>query len=416
LKVERSSRFEELQCNTHNKNGAQIELLKSENVLHYDIKRKTSTINMETVIKTSARTLAQVGEALGLRNLDPESGKIFITDGSGVIGHRVATRLCKAGYPSVRLGGFSPGSLPSSDLEGVEIADFNWTDTSTYDKALKGIKSVLITIPYTEKWYHNFSAFIGACHDAHVKHIVKLSFYHARNHDDVFHEVPLVRQHGMCDQELIQMVKPEPPLKAFLSNEGVAPGMDMYVRPNMSYTILFATHYMSDPFTFQGAELRSNNKPSAMYGATRNHGVNYVSPNDVAEVAVRVLLAPCEHYDKTYTLTGPKAITDHEVASHLSKYLRKPIMYVDQPLDVYSTELKVSGNPRFVVEDMVAFERVKATGTEEDHAIVSKDIETICGHPPETYQEYLLATDMMTDVEAGPPRDDLVPLKEVVSN
>ena len=374
---------------------------------------------METIFHKSAVTLAQVGEALGLRNLDPESGKIFITDGTGVVGHRVASKLCKAGYPSVRLGGFSPESSPLSGFDGVEIADFNWSDSSTYEKALKGVKSVLITIPYTEKWYQNFPAFIKACHDANVKHIVKLSFYHARKHDDIFHEVPLVRQHGHCDQQLIDMVNPAPPLQAFLTNENVpvVSGADLYIRPNMSYTILFASHYMSDPFTFQGIELNSNNKPCTMYGATRNHGVNYVSPNDVAEVAVRVLLAPKEHYDKWYTLTGPCAIKDQEVASYLSKYLRKPIMYADQPLHVFSTELKVSGNPRFMVDDMVALERVKATGTEEDHAFMSDDIETICGHPPETYEEYLHAIDMMTDVEAGPPpRDDLVPLKEVSSN
>jgi NAD(P)H dehydrogenase (quinone) len=372
---------------------------------------------MEKVITMSARTLAQVGEVLGLRNLDPESGKIFITDGSGVIGHRVATKLCTAGYPSVRLGGVSLDSSSLSHLDGVEIAEFNWTEPSTYEKALKGVKSVLITIPYTEKWYQHFPAFIESCHLAHVKHIVKLSFYHARNHDDIFHEIPLVRHHGQCDDHLIQMVKPEPPLTAFLSNEGVTAGSDMYVRPNMSYTILFASHYMSDPFTFQGAELRADRKPSTMYGATRNHGVNYVSPNDVAEVAVRVLLAPREHYDKVYTLTGPSAIKDQEVASQLSKYLRKPIMYVDQPLHEFSTELKTSGNPRFMVDDMVALERVKATGTEEDHAFLSDDIEKICGHPPETYELYLRAIDMMTSIEAGPPRvDDLVPLKEVVSN
>ena len=371
---------------------------------------------METILQKSAHTLAQVGEALGLRNLDSESGKIFITDGSGVVGHRVAAKLTKAGYPSVRVGGFGPESVPLSNLDGVEIADFDWNDTSTYEHALKGVKSVLITVPYTEKWYHNFSVFIKACHDAHVKHIVKLSFYHARNHDDVFQEVPLVRQHSMCDQELIQMVNPEPPLKGFLSHEAVAPGMEAYVRPNMSYTILFVSHCMSDPFTFQGTELRSDNKPSTMYGATKNHGVNYVSPNDIAEAAVRVLLAPREHYDKTYTLTGSRTITDQEVASYLSKYLRKPIMYVDQPLHEFGRELKLSGNPRFMVEDMVAFERVKATGTEEDRAFKSDDIEKLCGHPPETYEEYLRATDLMTNVEAGPPQEDLVPLKEVVSN
>jgi len=46
--------------------------------------------------------------------------------------------------------------------------------------------------------------------------------------------------------------------------------------------------------------------------------VNYVSPNDVAEVAVRVLMAPREHYNKEYTLTG-ETIKDQQVADLLSK-------------------------------------------------------------------------------------------------
>jgi hypothetical protein len=251
-----------------------------------------------------------------------------------------------------------------------------------------------------------------------VKHIVKVSFYHAREKSDIaFQEVPLVRRHGACDTHLIHIVKPDPPLASLVGEDGVPIGMDVYVRPNLSYTILFASHYMSDPFTFQGAELRSKNIPSTMYGANFNHGVNYVSPNDVSEVAVRVLLAPCEHYDKMYTLTGAASITDQEVASFLSKHLRKPIMYVDQPLHEFETGLKMSGDPKFMVEDMVAFEKVKATGTEEDRAFCSGDIELICGHPPEDYEEYLRRTDMMTEVEMGPPAaENLVPLKELTSN
>lgn len=371
---------------------------------------------MEKIIHTTARTLYQVGEALGLRNLDPDSGKIFITDGSGVIGHRVALKLLRAGYPSVRLGTMNPDSLSSLNQLGAELADFNWCDATTFKNALKDVKSVLITIPYTEDWHLHFNAFLEACKYADVKHIIKISFYHAREKNDAFHEVPFVRRHGACDGQLIHMVRPDPPLTAITGSDGVATGLDVYVRPNMSYTILFASHYMSDPFIFQGKELQSNNKPCTLYGASGNRGVNYVSPNDVAEVAVRVLLCPREHYDKMYTLTGPCAITDQEVASLLSKYLRKPIMYVDQPLHTFSTELKMSGDPKFMVDDLVALERVKATGTEEDHNFISSDFEKICDHPPENYEDYLKATDMMTEMEAGPPNEDLVPLKEVVSN
>jgi uncharacterized protein YbjT (DUF2867 family) len=358
---------------------------------------------LSSLIHSSAQTLAQVGEALGLRNLDPESGKIFITDGAGVVGHRVALKLLNAGYPTVRLGATNPVSMSFASELGAEICDFNWSDESTYLKSLDGVKSVLITIPYTADWDRHFATFIVACKHAGVKHIVKLSFYHARIKSDVFHEVPLVRKHGVCDTELINLVAPQPPLASVVAGaEQVTPAYDMYVRPNMSYTILYASHYMSDPFLFQGQELRSK---GTLYGASGNHGVNYVSPNDVAEVATRALLAPKENYDKVYTLTGAKSIPDKEVANYLSKYLEKPIVYVNQRLDEFCDGLKTSGDPLFMVEDLVAFEKVKSTGTEEERTFVSKDINHICGHAPESFEDYLLRTDVMTDIELKPPAE-----------
>jgi len=46
---------------------------------------------------------------------------------------------------------------------------------------------------------------------------------------------------------------------------------------SVSYTILYASHFMSSPFTFQGKDLFDDKmKPSIYYGASGNHGVNYV--------------------------------------------------------------------------------------------------------------------------------------------
>ena len=345
----------------------------------------------------SMKTLALVGEALGIRNLDPESGKIFVTGGTGVIGHRVAVRLLNAGYPHVRLGVSKIDSLEDVNKMGAEIADFSWDHEETYEKALHGVKSVLVTLPYEHHWYKHFAAFLDACKKAHVKHLVKLSFYHARVPRDVFHQVPFVKHNADCDQRLISMVKP---------------GEDAF--PNMSYTILYASHFMSHPFTSQGKELRDSETASTLYGASMNCGVNYVSPNDVAEAIVRVLLGPRGHYDKEYTLTGPGPITDLEIADLLSKYLKKPVMYVDQPIEEFAGDMKRGGCPHWMVVDLVEMEKIKATGTEEDHAFESKDFEEICGHPPESFEDYLRMTDTMTPVEAGAP-SELKPLKETIS-
>ena len=367
---------------------------------------------MEQTLRKSARTMALMGEALGIHNLDPDPGKIFITGATGVIGHRVALRLLNAGYTDVRLG---TGHHKQDDLEemnelGAEIADFSWDREESYEKALKGVKSVFCTLPYTKKWHIHFPVFLESCRKAGAKHIVKLSFYHARVSGDPFQCVPLVQEHGDCDELLVNMVKPA---------VEVNPGFDMefgfdFLRPNMSYTILEASHLMSNPFLFQGKELRDRDHLSAFYGASGNRGVNYVSPNDVAEVADRILMEPRKHYNKQYTLTGPEAITDLQVADLLSKYLKMPVMYVDQPLREYSTEMKLSGVPHWMVEDLVTLEKIKATGKEEDPNFLSNDVERLCGHKPESYEDYLRRTDMMTPIETGPP-GEMKPLKPEIA-
>jgi NAD(P)H dehydrogenase (quinone) len=361
---------------------------------------------MEDILRTSARKLFQVGEALGIRNLDPESGLIFVTGGTGVVGHRVVTRLLRAGYPTVRVGVHSIEAGEAMSKLGAEVADFAWDREETYAKALKGVKSILVTVPYTKDWKIHFPAFLVACETAGVRHFVKMSFYHARLSGNPFQDVPLVRGHGDCDDMLVKLVTP--------SLESVYQGdTDVvvdYGSPHMSYTILGASHLMSNPFTFQKHELKQSGNLATFYGASGNRGVNYVSPNDIAEVAVRVLLEPCAHYNREYTLTGPCAITDQEVADLLSKHLKKPVMYIDQPLHEFATELKVGGDPRWMVQDMVALEEIKATGTEENLSFISDDIEKICGHEAEKFEDYLRLEDMLTPLEAGAP-SELKPLK-----
>ena len=57
-----------------------------------------------------------------------------------------------------------------------------------------------------------------------------------------------------------------------------------------------------------------------------------------------------------------------------------------------------------------AMEKVKASGAEESAGFVAGDIEKICGHKAESFEDYLLRADMMTPVEMGAP-SELKPLK-----
>jgi len=175
----------------------------------------------------------------------------------------------------------------------------------------------------------------------------------------------------------------------------------MLQESGIPYTILAASHFMSNPMVFQGNEIMKDQKPAVFYGSSGGKGVNYVSPNDVAEVAVRVLFDPRSHLGKEYTLTGPAAITDQSVAELLGKQFNKPVMYVDQPIKTFEDAERKGGEPDWVVKDIVALERIKASGKEEHVSFISKDIETLCGHEPENFEAYLQAKDYMTPRELG---------------
>ena len=205
-------------------------------------------------------------------DFDRSAGTIFVTGGTGIVGHRVATLLLESGYPTVRLGVKDQDAVSNLSKMGAEIADFSWEDDSSYEKALARAHTVIVTTLHPEHWDRHFPLFLEACKKANVRNVVKVSFYYNPMFGDdatekayrlMIREVPFVNRHHVCD--------------------------DMLRNSGLSFTILCASHLMSNPLVYQGQNLRKGNEV-CFYGASNGRGVNYVSPNDVAEVAVRVLL------------------------------------------------------------------------------------------------------------------------------
>jgi len=327
--------------------------------------------------------IRKLKERFSIHHYDPSSGPILVTEGHGVVAYRVVARLLAAGYPSVRVGVPDPQSMGDMAEGGASIVEFNWDKEYTFAKALEGVKTVFCVMPHHENWEKQFNSFLDACRVAGVKNFVKLSFYHAltsqaetmRNFatatsaDDPFLKVPLVQMHRACDEKLIKS-------------------------SSFEYCILFASHFMSNPLVYQTESLR---KEGRFIGASAGKGVNYVSPNDVADVAVRALLAPKDHYRVGYTLTGPSAVKDEEVAQLIGQHLNKTVTYVDMPIDKFVDAAKdTDWGPS---TDVIYLEHAKASGAEEQVGFVHKDIERICGHPAETFEEYLLAQDFMSPQE-----------------
>ena len=57
--------------------------------------------------------------------------------------------------------------------------------------------------------------------------------------------------------------------------------------------------------------------------------VSFVDARDIAAVAVKALVDGDKHYNKTYMVTGPEALSYHQTAEILSNATGKKIDYVN---------------------------------------------------------------------------------------
>lgn len=329
-------------------------------------------------IKKAGKKLGDVIPGMSNLTFDPSLGTIFVTSGTGLIGYRVALSLLEAGHKSVRVGiwygdrqiGDDEKSLAERVTEvltakGAECISFDWSDKESFQNTVQGVKTVFCTIPHMENWKETFPAFLHDCKTAKVEHFVKISFFGAGDVKNPYRKnVPFVKFHGSCDDILEQA------------------GSDSRI----SFTILCASHLMATPLLHQGKNLKEEHQfITASYGM----GVNYISPNDVADAAMVVLLDLKPHKDKIYNLSGPYPITDRAVAKLLSEFYETPIEHIALGYHDYEKSVKQRGVPAWLVKDSAALEKMKASGIDELPSSYTKDLEKLLGRKPETFREYI---------------------------
>jgi uncharacterized protein YbjT (DUF2867 family) len=302
------------------------------------------------------------------------TGRVLVVDGHNVVGYRVVDQFAYLEYPMIRVGVRNTQDYLNTKRWDkteytIEKVTFDWCDESTYDIALEDVKTVFVTTPMQpSNWDVHFLKFLDACHRAKVKKIVKLSFYHsikskARNFaseectTDPIHDCQFVKKHALCDADLI-------------------------LRQEFNSTILFATHLMSNVFCY-GFDREGLKKDKEFYGASQGKHVNYVSPNDVADLAIKTILDK-SHAREGYNVLGPFPLMDVEVAALLSECLHTAITYVEKPIG-------------FFEKDTAALENIKASGMEKDFP--HGDFKRVMNRSPQSFREYLKDKSRFSPIE-----------------
>jgi uncharacterized protein YbjT (DUF2867 family) len=111
-----------------------------------------------------------------------------------------------------------------------------------------------------------------------------------------------------------------------------------------------------------------------------------VASSDVAEVVTAVLLAPQDHIDAVYELTGPATLDVDELAEQYAQALGRPITAVRPSYDEWLEVLDKVGLPPHVQQHIATMAKLHR---EDRYNRSTHDVEDITGHPAQSVRQYV---------------------------
>jgi len=238
-------------------------------------------------------------------------------------------------------------SAKAAESGGVEMVAFDYGDRESIRRALDGVELVFVVSPAPNME----DGVVEEARLAGVKRIVKLSVWKADREDYTF---------GRWHRRVEKLIE----------SSGVP------------YTFLRPSGFMQNVVGFFAPTVKTDGVFFTPAGDAR---VAHVDVADIARAAAAVLLGGDEHAGKAYDLSGPEAITYHQIAATLSDVLGKPVRYVDPGADGYKKTLLSLGTPEAYADAVLDLNRAYVTG---EFAETSPWVERLTGKAPRSFRVF----------------------------
>jgi|KBSMisStandDraft_5_1062788.scaffolds.fasta_scaffold300932_2 uncharacterized protein YbjT (DUF2867 family) len=274
---------------------------------------------------------------------------ILVTGATGNAGLPAVRELVSRGL-KVRALTRDPSRAAKLRLSGVEVIGGDLGRPVSVNNALRDITHVLLISPVDNRMVEMQEAVVDAARRAGVKHVVKLSVLGAAADAPV----TMFRWHREIEEQL--------------------------ERSGLAWTHLRCAFFMQNTLAF-GPTIRSQ---GAFFACMKRGRAAMVDVRDVARAAVAVLGGK-GHEGKAYELTGPEALSLHDVADRIGAVLRQQVLYVDQPPAKVISGLLGNEVPEWLAKDLVALYEYLAQGK---MAQVSRDIATLTGSPAANFDRF----------------------------
>jgi uncharacterized protein YbjT (DUF2867 family) len=274
---------------------------------------------------------------------------ILITGASGNVGKEVLKQAAQAAARTgkkIRAGFQSTAKAVAP--AGVEVVTIDYNQPVTLRAALRGADRVFLVGPPTGELPALERKAVDVIRELRV-HVVKLSAMGGR-------DATFPRQHAESEE--------------YIQSTG------------LPYTFLRPNGFMQNIVIYNAMPINTEN---AFYGTEGDGRVSQIDIRDVAAVAVKVLTED-GHLGKAYTLTGPEAITNREVAQMLSKVLGREIRFVNLSPEQLRPALLSAGLSEWNADALLDLQRLYREGKA---ATVTRDVEQLLGRKPTRFADFL---------------------------
>jgi uncharacterized protein YbjT (DUF2867 family) len=223
----------------------------------------------------------------------------------------------------------------------------DFADPESLSAALDGVTSAYLVTPSSAEAAAQQISFAERAAAAGVSHIVKLSQFAA----DEASPVRFLRYHAQVEHRIREL--------------GIG---YTFIRPNLFFQGLLGF-----------APLIA--KTGRFFAPIGDARVSAVDVRDIAAVAT-VALTESGHVGKTYTLTGPAAITHAEMARAIGAAAKREVTFVDVPPEQFAAALTQLKMPSWQIEGLLEDYEHYRRGEAE---MVTDDIETVTEAPPRDF-------------------------------
>jgi len=291
---------------------------------------------------------------------------ILVTGATGLNGKELLRVLSASGVAVRALVRNPAKAEPIAALPNVEIVQGDMAHPETLAAGLRGVDRAMLISSSDPMMLDVQTNFIDAAKQAGVKHVVKLSGIMPEL-DSAFR---FARMHGEIEKRL--------------------------EASGMAFTHLRAGEFM--PAYFR--QVPNITAKGAMFLPMEDARIASIDVGDIAEIAAKVLTGS-GHEGKTYSLTGPEALTMTEVAEKLSAATGKTIRYVNVPPEAARQAQIAAGMPPYLADALFELFAERRNGKE---AKVWPDAELLLDRRPTSFDEFAKRNATVFRGDAPPPK------------